>query len=65
MCKVTWLWPGLQSVALVYLKTFPKKSITAEIIQDFHFPELLSGVPAKASSGSTVHQFPLQKAEGR
>lgn len=50
---------------LVYVKIFQKKSIIVKIIQDFHFPELLSGVAAKASWGSTMHQFPPQKAEGR
>lgn len=39
----------LESAMLVYVKIFQKKSIIVKIIQDFHFPELLSGVAAKAS----------------
>lgn len=65
VCRGTWLRSSLKPVMLVYVKTFLKKPITVKIIQDFHFPELLSGVAAKASWGSTMHQFPLQKAEGR
>lgn len=65
VCRGTWLWSSLKSIMLVNVKTFPKKSIIVKIIQDFHFPELLRGVAAKASWGSTMHQTPLQKAEGR
>lgn len=65
VCRETRVRLSLKSVMLAYVKTFPKKSITVKIIQDFHFPELLSVVAAKASWGSIMHQFPLQKAEGR
>lgn len=64
VCRETWLWSSLKSVMLVYVKTFLKKSIIVKIIQDIYFPELLSGVAEKASWGSTMHQFPLQKSRG-